>query len=121
MYMYRYMFVEIRHHYEIMKKILSKAIMLKTKLKIKFLKHFKEGKKIIHQGKKLVCTSLKKRKKYFANLKEKSITDNKILWQAMMPFLSEKTISKEKITLTENENMVLDDSIVSNCLNNFFF
>ena len=63
MYMYIYIFVEIRHHYEIMTKILSKAIMLKTKLKNKFLKHFKEGKKIIHQGKKLVCTSLKKRKK----------------------------------------------------------
>ena len=41
-------------------------------------------------------------------------------WQTIKPFLSEKTKSREKITLIENENLVSDDAEVANCLNNFF-
>ena len=55
-----------------------------------------------------------------ANLNEKDITQNKNVWQTIKPFLSEKTKSREKITLIENENLVSDDAEVANCLNNFF-
>ena len=41
--------------------------------------------------------------------------------QTIKPFLSEKTKSREKITLIENENLVSDDAEAANCLNNFFF
>ena len=41
----------------------------------------------------------KVKKKYFATLSEKDITDNKKFWQTIKLFLSEKTKSREKITL----------------------
>ena len=62
----------------------------------------------------------KKRKKRFANLNTKDIIGNIKIWQAIKPFLSEKTKLREKITLIENENLVSDDAEVANCLNNFF-
>ena len=70
----------------------------------------------------MACVSLlqKEKKKYFANLNKKDITDNKEYLHTIKPFLSEKTKSREKITLTENENLVSDDPEVANCLNNFF-
>ena len=40
-------------------------------------------------------------------------------WQTIKPFLSEKTKSREKITLIENENLVSDNAEVADCLNNF--
>ena len=68
------------------------------------------------------CVSLlrKETKKYFANMNEKDITDNNNFWQTIKPFLSEKTKSREKNTLIENENLVSHDAEVANCLNNSF-
>ena len=62
----------------------------------------------------------KKRKKYFSNLNKKDITVKKKLWQTIKPFVSEKTKSRKKITLIEDENLVSDDVKVANCVNNFF-
>ena len=55
-----------------------------------------------------------------ANLNEKDITEDKKVWQTIKRFLSEKTKSREKITLIVNENLVLDDAEEANCLNIFF-
>ena len=63
---------------------------------------------------------LKGKKRYFANLNEKDITENKKFWHTIKPFHSDKTKSREKITLIENENLVSDDAEVANCLNNVF-
>ena len=44
-----------------------------------------------------MCFTITKRKeKYFANLNEKDITENKTFWQPIKPFLSEKTKLREK-------------------------
>ena len=96
-----------------MNKALSKAIMQRTKLRNKFLKDPSAAKKF--------SLLRKEKKKYFANLNDKDIKDNKNFWQIIKPFLSEKTKSKEKITLIENENLVSDDAEVANYLKNFFF
>ena len=105
-----------------MNKALSKAIMQRTKLRNKFLKDPSAENKFSYNKQRNWCVSLlrKEKKKYFANLNEKDITDNKNFWQTIKPFLSEKTKSREKITLIENENLVSDDAEVANCLNNFF-
>lgn len=57
-----------------------------------------------------MCTTIKIIKKYFANLNDKAITDKMFFWQTMIPCLSEKTKSTEKITLIENEKLVSDDT-----------
>ena len=41
--------------------------------------------------------------------------------QTIKAFLSEKTKSREKTTLMENEKLVSDNAEVTNCLNNFSF
>ena len=104
------------------RKALSKAIMLRTKLRNKFLKDPSTENKFSYNKQRNWCVSLlrKEKKKYFANLNEEDITDNKNFWQTTKPFLSEKTKSRGKITLIENENLVSDYAEVANCLGNFF-
>ena len=106
-----------------MNNALSKAIMQRTKLRNKFLKDPSATNEISYSKQRNWYVSLlrKEKKKYFPNLKEKDITDNKKFWQTIKPFLSEKTKSREKITLIENENFVSDDAEGANCLNIYFF
>ena len=40
---------------------------------------------------------------------KKSITDNKAFWKTAKPFLSDKIISKEKITSKEENEIVSND------------
>ena len=105
-----------------MNKALSKAIIQRTKFRKKFLKDPSTAKKFSYNKQRNSSVSLlrKEKKKHFANLNEKDITDNKKFWQTIKHFLSEKTKSREKITLIENKNLVSDDAEVANCLNNFF-
>ena len=96
--------------------------MQRTKLRNEFLKDLSAANKFSYTKQKKWCFSLlrKEEKKYFANLNEKGIRDNKKFWQTIKPFLSEKTKSREKNPLIENENLASDDAEVANCLNNFF-
>ena len=105
-----------------MTKALSKAIMQRAKLRNKFLKDPSAANKFSYNKTRNWCISLlrKEKKKYFANLNEKDITDNKKFWQTIKPFLSEKTKLGEKNTLIENENLASDDAEVANCLDNLF-
>ena len=105
-----------------MTKALSKSIMERTHLRNKFLKNPTNENRLAYTSKINFCVSLlRNEKKYFANLNEKNITDNKKFWQAVKPFLSEKNKSREKITLVkENDEIISDDVEVANTLNKFF-
>ena len=89
-----------RNNKPFMNKAISKAIMLRTKLRNKLLKY--------------PTAYRKEKKKYFVNLNVKKI------WQTIKPFLSVKTKCREKITLIENEKLVSDNTEVANFFNNFF-
>ena len=84
-----------------MNKALSKPIMQRTKLRSKFLKDPSAENKFSYNKQRNWCVSLlrKVKNKYFATLNEKDITDNKKFGQTIRLFLSEKTKSREKITL----------------------
>ena len=71
--------------------------MQRTKLRNKFVKDPKDS----YLKQRNWCVSLlrKEKRKYFPNLSEKDITDNKKFWQTIKPFPSEKLKSREKITL----------------------
>ena len=62
----------------------------------------------------------KAQKKYYQNLDEKNVIDNKKLWKTLKPLLSDKSVSREKINLTENEKMLTSESETGETLNNFF-
>ena len=65
-----------------MNKALSKGIMQRTKFRNKFLKDTSAENKLSYNKQRNWCASLlrKEKKKYFANLNEKDITDNQKFW-----------------------------------------
>ena len=68
-----------------------------------------------------VCLLRKKSKKLnYNNLYEKKITDNKTFWKAVKPFLSDKIVSGEKVTLIEEDGIVERDINTAQILNTFF-
>ena len=91
------------NHSPFMNKNLSKAIMLRTKLRNIFLKNrTEENKGRYTKQRNLSVTILRKRKReYFNNLNEIDVWDNKIFWKVVKPLLSNKIISNETITIVE--------------------
>ena len=59
----------------------------------------------------------KMEKEYYGNLNEKRVNNNKIFWKTVKPFLSDKIVSKEQITLVENDKIISEDSDVAQSLN----
>ena len=59
----------------------------------------------------------KERKKFYSQL---DITDNKLFWKTMKPYLSEKCTYASKIYLVHNENVIYDDQELADTFNNFF-
>ena len=54
------------------------------------------------------------KKDYYSNLNEKNITDNKTFWKTVTPFLSDKVLSTERITLIENDRIINNDNGTAN-------
>ena len=90
-----------------MNKILSKAIMLRTNLRKKFLKNRSNENKTnyLKQGNHCVSLLRKTKREYYSNLEEKKICDNKIFWK----MLSKKIKFNERITLIENDEIIKTD------------
>ena len=63
----------------------------------------------------------KSRKLYHNNLDEKKFNDNKIFRNTSQPFLSNKIVSSEKLTLIEEDETVETNINAVQILNNFFF
>ena len=68
------------------------------------------------------CSRLykKERKKYYTRLDIREVTDNKKFWKTMKPFLTDKAVNSDKITLIENDKTLDEDGEVDEILNNFF-
>ena len=62
----------------------------------------------------------REKKKYFTNLHDDNITDNKKFWKNVKPFFSNKGNSKNEITLIEGEKIISSELEVANTLNSFF-
>ena len=71
---------------------------------------------------KNVCSKLykKERKKFYSQLDIKNITDNKLFWKTMKPFLSDKCTYASKISLVHNDNVISNDQELADIFNNFF-
>ena len=84
-------------------KDLSKAIMKRSRLCNNFLKNRTgENKTLYTKQRNYYASLLKKSKtKYFANLNEKDILDNKLFWMTVKPALSDKVMTRDRINLSE--------------------
>ena len=74
------------------KKESSKAIMTRTKLRNIFLQKRSEENRIRYTKQRNFFVSLlrKTKKRYYENLNEKSVVDNKLFWKTVKPLLSDK-------------------------------
>ena len=83
-----------------MNKTLSKAIMLRTLLRNKFLKNRSNENKTNYVKQRNYCVSLlrKTKRELYSNLDEKKICDSKTFWKIVKPLLSKKIKSNERIT-----------------------
>ena len=59
-------------------------------------------------------------KDFNENLNEKSVVDNKLFWNSIKSFLSDKASGKDEIHFIENNKFVETDLITARVLNNFF-
>ena len=80
-------------------KDLSKAMMRRSTLRNNFLKNRTGENKTLHTKQRNYCVSFlrKSEKKYFANLNEKHILDNKLFWKTIEPLLCEKVMTRGRI------------------------
>ena len=103
-------------------KDLSKAIMKRSRLRNNFLKNRTGENKTLYTKQRNYCVSLlkKSKKKYFANLNEKDILDNKLFWKIIKPSLSDKAMTRDKINLSEKEESVKTELETVEVLNKFF-
>ena len=101
-----------------MTKNLRKAIMKRCQLENKYISNSTVENRNKYKKHKNFCSKLykKERKKFYSQLDIRNITDNKLFWKTMKPFLSEKCSYASKISLVHNDNVIFDQDT----FNNFF-
>ena len=84
-----------------MTKDFPKEIIKKSRLRNRFLKNKSLENRMLYKQQRNYCVSLLKKTKirYYANLKEKKILDNKQFWKVAKPLFSDKSISGDQINL----------------------
>ena len=98
-----------------MTKTLRKAIDNRSRLENRYYRLKTEESKICYKKQKNYCSRLykKERKKFYENLDQKNLTDNKMFWKTMKPFFSDKVSGSVGITLVENEAIMSEDRKVA--------
>ena len=105
-----------------MTKALRKAIATRSRLENRHYRDKTDETRRAYKKQKNYCSNLykKERKKYYANLDVRKITDNKRFWQTMKPLFSDKNLGTNSITLVEDKDIIAEDAEVANTLNPFF-
>ena len=68
-----------------------------------------------------ICLQLEKTKKLCqSNHDEKKVTDDQTFWKTIKPSLSDKIVSREKLALIEEDEVVESDINTAQILNTFF-
>ena len=102
-----------------MTKPLRKAIMTRTRLRIK-LRTDENWKAFKKQRNKCVKLLREAKNSYYGNLNLKLLTDNRKFWRTVKPMFSDKIQASTAITLLENDELVSDNKVVANIFNNYF-
>ena len=103
-------------------KEMRKAIMRRTQLQNRVFRYGNQTDIIAFNKHKNYCNRLAKRerKKYYNNINEKDVTDNKKFWNTMKPFFSDKGGTRDQIMLLENDDIISDPASVAEIFNNYF-
>ena len=110
------------NHSKFISKELSKEIMLRSKLRNKFLKDKTDEARTKYRKQRNICVHLLRRAKrnYYNDLDLSNVTDNRKFWKTIRPLFANKIKVKNKITLNEDSKYTKDDQKVANIFNSFF-
>ena len=110
------------NHSKFVNKELSKAMMLRTKLRNKFLKQkTTETRSAYNKQRNIYVSILRKAKRsYFENLDIKNLSDHRKFWGTIKPLFSNKVRSNDYITLNENYLLIRNEYKIANIFNTFF-
>lgn len=106
-------------------KKLSKIVRTRAWLRKQVFEKSNKGKLAIYAQHRFIrniryCLSLsrKAKREFYRNINGKDVTDIKTLWKTTKPFLSDKTVTRNKITLSDT-NLCLTEKkkVVQNYLN----
>ena len=106
-----------------MNKTLSKAFMIRSRLKNVYNKFPTEENKVLYKKQRNYCTNLLKRvkKDYYNNLDTNTFKDNKQFWKCIRPFFSDKQKEFQKeLILIEKDIVTTNEKEVSEKFNNYF-
>ena len=103
-------------------KEIQRGVMVRSKLRKKFLKSRSESDKKAYNKQRNKCVSLlrKTKKAYYSNLNVKDVVDNKKFWKTIKSFFSDKSNNFENISLIENGNLLADDFETAETFNKYF-
>ena len=101
---------------------LRQNISHRTKLRNKFLKNPCMANNLAYKSQRNKCVKLlrNEKRRFYNNLNLKCLKDNRTFWRVVKPFFSEKSTKSTKIVLVEENNIISDDSEISETMNNFF-
>ena len=96
--------------------------MTGSRIRNRFLKHISDENRRLFEKQRNKCVSLlqKAKKEFFSTSNINKVVDNKSFRAIVKPFLSNKTISSEKIALIDDDELITDEQKVANSLNDFF-
>ena len=105
-----------------MNKELKKAIMVRSKLRKKFLKNRSEEDRKAYNKQRNMCFKLlrKIKKVTFQIWIQKCVVDNKKFWKTVKSSFSDKSGNFESIALLKNDSIASDDNEVANIFNKYF-
>ena len=105
-----------------MTKEVRKAIMIRSKLRNKFLKDKNEQSRNDYRKQRNLCVALVRRAKqqYFSGLDLSLIADIKMFWKTVKPLISDKISRKDIISLTEDGKTITEDLQIPGIFNNYF-
>ena len=88
-----------------MTKSLRKEIMLRSRLRNKFLKTKTEESKQLYNKQRNLCVTLlrKTKRNYFSELDNRILEDNKNFWKTVNPLFSEKPYQKKSIIIISKD------------------
>ena len=105
-----------------MNRVLRKAIMLRSRLKNKYnnSRTAEQWEAFRRQRNLRVKLFIKERRSFYNRLTISDITDNKIFWKTAKPTFSDEGRSNSKVTLIENDTLILNDKKVAETMNDYF-
>ena len=105
-----------------MTKEVRKAIIIRSKLRNKFLKDKNEQSRSDYRKQRNLCVALVRRAKqqYFSSLDLSLIADNETFWQTVKLLFSHKISHKDIISSAEDGKTITEDLPIAEMFNNYF-